>query len=243
MIKKSCLIRIFLRSFFIQSSFNFRGMQNLGFTFSVIPLIKAAGLDKMQASQLLNRHLQPFNTHPYLTGPVLGSVIRLEEETRDGRDVSEFKTTLMGPYAAMGDTFFWGAWRPFLAIAAVVLALEGVLWAPLIFLAIYNPLPIYVRLKGFVEGYRRGRRSIDFIGGLNLPGLAGKVRWISVILLGYLAMLLSREAGTAWVGGPELLTGVLALGVIVLCCLMISRGISALIILYATVPFFLLLSF
>jgi PTS system mannose-specific IID component len=243
MIKKSCMIRIFLRSLFIQSSFNFWRMQNLGFAFSVIPLIKSASMDAMQASQLLKRHLQLFNTHPYMTGPVLGSVIKLEEETSDGRDVSDLKNTLMGPYAAMGDTFFWGAWRPFLAIAAVLLALEGVLWAPLIFLLLYNPLPFYVRLKGFAEGYRQGKRSIDFIGGLHLPGLAGKVRWASVILLGILSMLLSRGAGNAYAVVPELLTGFLVLGVILLCFLMIKRGISAMIILYATMPFFLLLSF
>jgi PTS system mannose-specific IID component len=243
MTKTSCLIRIFLRSLFIQSSFNFWRMQNMGFAFAVIPLIKSAGMDAMQASQLLNRHLQMFNTHPYLTGPVLGSVVKLEEEARDGQKVSDLKITLSGPYAAMGDTFFWGAWRPFSAIGAVVLTVEGVLWAPLIFLALYNPVPFYVRLKGFVEGYRRGMRGIDFIGGLNLPGLAGKIRWMSVILLGLLAMLLSRSTGNTYAAVPELLWGFLFLGVILLCFLMITRGISTMKILYGTVALFLLVSF
>jgi PTS system mannose-specific IID component len=243
MTKTSCLIRIFLRSLFVQSSFNFWRMQNMGFAFAVIPLIKSADMDAMQASQLLNRHLQLFNTHPYLTGPVLGSVVKLEEEARDGQDVSDLKKTLMGPYAAMGDTFFWGAWRPFSAISAIVLTMEGVLWAPLIFLVMYNPVPFYVRLKGFIEGYRRGMRGIDFIGRLNLPGLSGKVRWISVILLGLLATHLSRSTGNAYAGVPELLLGLLFLGVILLCFLMLTRGISAMKILYGTVALLLLVSF
>jgi PTS system mannose-specific IID component len=136
-------------------------MQNLGFVFAVIPLIKSADMDDIEASRVLNRHLQMFNTHPCLAGAVLGSVVKLEEEIKDGREVEDLKKALMGPYAAMGDAFFWGAWRPFSAIGGVVLMMEGVLWAPLFFLILYNPVPFYVRLKGFIEGIARaGAASI-----------------------------------------------------------------------------------
>jgi mannose PTS system EIID component len=243
MMRTSCLIRIFLRSLFIQSSFNFWRMQNLGFTFAVIPLIKSISKDSLHTSQMLIRHLKSFKTHPYLTGTVLGAVVNLEEQTHDGLDVEELKQTLMGPYAAMGDAFFWGAWRPFSVIGAIVLLLEGLLWAPLIFLAIYNPIPFYVRLKGFIEGYCRGKRSIDFIGGLKLPDLAGKIRWASILLLGFLAMLLSRRAGQVYAVVPDLLLGLLFLGVILICFWMLTRGISAMKILYGMVALFLLISF
>jgi len=218
-------------------------MQNLGFVFAVIPLIKSAGMNGIEAARVLNRHLQMFNTHPCLTGAVLGSVVKLEEEIQDGREVEDLKKALMGPYAAIGDAFFWGAWRPFSAIGGVVLMMEGVLWAPLIFLILYNPVPFYVRLKGFIEGYRRCRRGIDFIGGLHLPGLAGKVRWISVVLLGILAVSISRNAGHAFAIVPNLLIGLLFSGVILLCFWMITRGISAMKILYGTVALLLLVSF
>lgn len=218
-------------------------MQNLGFTFALVPLIKSIGMNSRQASQLLSRHLQLFNTHPYLTGPVLGSIVKLEEEAHDGQQVMTLKKTLMGPYAAMGDTFFWGAWRPLSAIGAVVLAMEGVLWAPLIFLIFYNPLHFYVRLKGFVEGYRRGIRGIDFIGGLNLPGLASQVRWITVLLLGILAMLLFRNTGNAYPIFPGPLLAPLFLGTILLFYLMITRGISMMKILYGAAALSFLLSY
>lgn len=218
-------------------------MQNLGFVFAVIPLIKSAGMDGIAQSRMLSRHLQMFNTHPCLTGPVLGSVIKLEEDVQDGREVEDLKKTLMGPYAAMGDAFFSGAWRPFSAIGGIVLMMEGVLWAPLIFLILYNPVSFYVRLKGFIEGYRRGKRGIDFVGELHLPGLAGKVRWMSVILLGILAAAISRNAGHAYTIVPNLLMGILVSGVTLLCFWMITRGVSAMKILYGTVALLLLLSF
>ncbi len=217
-------------------------MQNLGFTFAVIPLIKSAGMNGFTISDLLNRHLQSFNTHPYMSGPVLGSVVKLEEEAHDGRHVAELKKTLMGPYAGIGDAFFWGAWRPFSAIGASVLAIQGIPWAPLMFLLIYNPAPLYVRLKGFIEGYRRGKRGIDFIGRLNLPGLAGKVRWISILLMAILAALLYESTKHVYTVVPNLLTGFIVLGTILSCFWMITRGISAIKILYGTVALFLLLS-
>ncbi|MCX5856944.1 MAG: PTS system mannose/fructose/sorbose family transporter subunit IID, partial [Deltaproteobacteria bacterium] len=119
----------------------------------------------------------------------------------------------------------------------------GLLWAPLVFLMMYNPVPFYVRLKGFIEGYRRGSRGIDFIGGLNLPDLAGKIRWASVLLLAILAVPLSQRAGHAYAVIPDLLMGFVFLGVILVCFWMLTRGGSAMTILYGTVALFLLLSF
>lgn len=242
MAKKSCLVRIFLRSLFVQSSFNIWRMQNLGVAFSLIPLIKALGMDALDASRLMSRHLQMFNTHPCLTGPVLGSVVKLEENAGDGREIEGLKQALAGPYAAMGDTFFYGAWRPFTALGAVALSLEGVLWAPLIFLIFYNPPAFYVRLKGFIEGYRRGRRGIEFVGGLDLPGLAGKVRLVSAVLLGVLTVMLAHSAVQHDAAMPTLLTGFLYSGVVLACFWLLARGISAMKILYGAVALLLLLS-
>jgi len=218
-------------------------MQNLGFAFALIPLIKTAGRDDLQTSRLLNRHLRLFNTQTYLTGPVLGSIAKLEEQTRDGLDVIQLKNTLMGPYAAMGDTFFWGAWRPMTAIGTVVLMMQSLLWAPLLFLILYNPVPFYVRLRGFVEGYRWGAQGVEFIGSLNLPALAGEIRWISIILLGISAITLTRKAGQTYAVMPDLLLGCLFMGSILACFWMMTRGISTMMILYGMVILFLLFSF
>ena len=72
--------RVFLRSLLIQSSLNFWRMQNLGFAFSSIPLVRKLGKNRRQISNMLTRYLQFFSPHPYMSGPVLGSVLRLEED-------------------------------------------------------------------------------------------------------------------------------------------------------------------
>ena len=150
-----------LRSFFIQTTLNFRRMQNLGFAMAIIPLIKEWNLTQKDAGRLLTRHLQMFNTHPYFAASIAGSVIHLEEEQIKGKganpsaDAVTVKQTLTGPYSAIGDTFFWGTLRPFAAIVSCVLAYMGYAIAPLAFLLLYTPAHIWVRLKGFLEGYRK----------------------------------------------------------------------------------------
>ena len=78
--KKTTLIKIFLRSFFIHTTLNFRRMQNLGFAMAIIPVIRELRLQKKESRQLLTTHLQLFNTHPYFSAPIIGSIVRLEEE-------------------------------------------------------------------------------------------------------------------------------------------------------------------
>ena len=233
--RTSCLVRIFLRSLLIQSSFNFWRMQNLGFAFAIIPMIRQGGGENGRASRILIRHLQAFNTHPYLSGPIIGSVVKLEEEAGDsaeGREIIEMKNTLMGPYAAIGDTFFWGAWRPFCMIPAVILAMEGFILAPLLFLIVYNTLHVWVRLKGFVEGYRRGKEGIHFVRGMSLPGLAGKIRWLSLIMLGIMMVLATRHMSGGLSSAPEIMISGLALATVLLCVWIKQKGVPTLLLLY-----------
>jgi len=233
--RTSCPIRVFLRSLLIHSSFNFWRMQNLGFAYAMLPLIRRKGLNRKDVSGFLVRHLEGFNTHPYLSGPVIGSIARLEETTEGsqaGPICSEVKNTLMGPYAAIGDTFFWGAWRPFSAIVAVLLAREGFILAPVFFLIVYNPPHFWVRCRGFLEGYRRGRDGIGFISAMNLPAAAGKIRWLSLAMLGVLAALVAQSTGHAIGSDPAFVPGALSLTVVLLCFWLLKMGATAILLLY-----------
>ena len=85
-------------------------MQNMGFAMAVIPLIKELRLDKKKSEKFLTEHLQMFNTHPYFSAPIIGSIVRLEEENvlkdQENADASSIKQSLMASYAAIGDIFF-----------------------------------------------------------------------------------------------------------------------------------------
>ena len=243
MMKRSTLLGIFLRSLTIQVSFNFWRMQNLGFAFAMLPLIRHREGDQVRVAAFLSSHLQMFNTHPYLASPVIGSVTGIEEDGEAPETVEDLKKVLMGPYAAIGDSFFWGALRSFSGVGAVILAFSETLLAPLAFLLLYTPAQLWVRGKGFLEGYHRRRNGIDFIRGLDLPGAAGRIRFLSLILIGVLAAVAVEMACRPRDFLPEILARAAALGLLILFSLGVHKGISPVKILYGMTLLCMVISF
>lgn len=211
-------------------------MQNLGFVFAVMPLIKKRDKTTGEISDFLQRHVQMFNTHPYLSAPILGSVAKAEEDlasNQDAASIVQLKKTLMGPYAAIGDTFFWGTLRPFAAIVAVAAALLGFLWAPVVFIVIYDPVHLWVRWNGFSEGYRLGNQGFKYVQALNLPALNPKIRWLSVAALSLFSVTWFRSAKPVALSGYQDIIICLAMLLLVLLCnWAIRKSISPLFLLY-----------
>ena len=220
-------------------------MQNLGFAFALLPLIREKKMSPEEEAEILTRHLQMFNTHPYLSTPIIGSITRMEEERRSGEEalsIVAVKQSLMGPYAAIGDTFFWGALRPFAGICAIIMAWIGLLFAPLGFVLIYMPVHLWIRLKGFLEGYRRGKQGIEFIRRIDLPHIAIRVRWFSLVGLAGCGLWLLRNDYTSAFSLTWIILSLGALAVILLCWWLIKKGISQVYILYAVVVLLMAIS-
>ncbi len=226
------LRKIFLRSLLIQGSWNFWRMQNLGFAFALMPLLSKP-LDRVEPRDFLLRHLQTFNTHPVFTAPILGVVSRLEEEG-SAEEAARFKETLMAPYAALGDSLFGNSLRPLSAAGALLFAFWGMLLAPVVYLALYNPLHLWVRLKGFAAGYGRGKDSVDFIRAMNVPQLASRIRWCVAFLLAVVAFLVAGGREHAIQGLVPLADKVLALSVILGTFFAVKKGVSVTAILYGS---------
>jgi mannose PTS system EIID component len=244
-LKNSTLVKIFLRSFFIHTTLNFRRMQNLGFAMAVIPVVREWNLSQKDAEIILTRHLQMFNTHPYFSASVIGAVVRLEEEQRCGdmsADAVVVKQSLMGPYAAIGDTFFWGALRPCAAIIAIILGWMGIIIAPLVFILIYTPAHFLVRIKGFIEGYRQGKQGIEFIRIMDLPRFSVRIRWISLIMLSVFAVLFTAKEKLPSIHLSGMVMNFGALAIILFCFLLIKRRISQFYVLYGAFVIFILIS-
>jgi len=222
----------------IQASWNVSRMQGLGFAYAIAPLA-AADVEpgQRETSALLTRHLQRFNTHPYMSAPIIGSVSRLEAENRFS-ETADLKNALMGPYAAIGDPFFWGSLRPFSGIAAVCLAIKGFFLAPLLFLILYNPVHLWVRIRGFITGWQQGKNAVEFIRRLELPAMSRRIRWCSTILLGCAAYLASTAGVFHDPFQPGLPGQVGALLVVLASFLAVRKGLSPLAILYGSVTFF-----
>ncbi len=177
------LARVFLRSLVLQASFNRRGMQNLGFAYALWPALEALYPDRTARTRAAARHLAFFNTHPYLASAILGGVIFHEERVASGEEnaevVERFKSALMGPFAAVGDSFFWLSLRPSAGIAAALLSPWIGLWAVAVFLVLYNVPHVAFRLLLFVDGYRRGDRVVERVAKAALPKWGARLRGVS----------------------------------------------------------------
>ncbi len=85
---------VFLRSNLFQGSWNFERMQALGFCFSMVPAIRRLYPENNDArKQAIKRHLEFFNTHPYVAAPVLGVTLAMEEKRANGAEIG----SLLGP--------------------------------------------------------------------------------------------------------------------------------------------------
>ena len=103
------LCKVFWRSLWLQSSWSFEGMQSLGFAYAVSPALQRIH-GKEEGSRLSRvRHLEFFNTHPFLAAAILGCVVRMEELGEGEETLSHAKTALMGAYGAVGDAFYLDA--------------------------------------------------------------------------------------------------------------------------------------
>lgn len=86
---KSDRKKVWWRSTFLQGSWNFERMQNLGWAYTLIPAIKKLYTKKEDQIAALERHLEFFNTHPYVAAPVMGVTLALEEERANGVEIDD----------------------------------------------------------------------------------------------------------------------------------------------------------
>ena len=103
------MVKTFWRAGFLQGSWNYERVQNVGFCFQMIPTIKRLykGDDKETAAAL-QRHLTFMQTTPVMTSLIGGISMAMEEERANGKPIDDatiasVKVGTMGPMAGVGD--------------------------------------------------------------------------------------------------------------------------------------------
>ncbi len=161
---------------FLQGSWNYERMQNGGWCYSIIPAIKKLYSKEEDRAAALKRHLEFYNTHPYVSAPVMGVTLALEEERANGMPVDDqtvqgVKVGMMGPLAGVGDPVFWFTVRPILGALGASLALSGSIVGPLLFFIVWNLVRIAFLWYTQEFGYKVGTSIAKDMSG----GLLGKV--------------------------------------------------------------------
>lgn len=194
-------IKIFFRALFIGAVFNFERMQNVGFVYILFPIIKRMYPERQLQKEVLLRHLEFINTHPYLVTSVVGLIISKEEELSKGKvgispnDISVLKSCLTGPLAGLGDSLFWATYRPLISFLAVIIILFAILLgkSPILgigfFLIVYNIVHLVVRYKGIKKGYLLKERLIEKISKVPFQNIKAILNIIGMIFLGGLSSI------------------------------------------------------
>ncbi|EOT27903.1 PTS system mannose/fructose/sorbose family transporter subunit IID [Enterococcus saccharolyticus] len=188
---KKDLNSMFWRSNFLLGSFNFERVQNMGFCFVMIPAIKRLYAPGQERNEALQRHLEWFNTQPWLTAPIFGVVSAMEEEKANkgempGSSIAAMKIGLMGPLAGVGDPIFWGTARPVLAALGASLAMAGSVSGPLLFFLLINAIRLVTKYYGLTLGYEKGNEIIKEMAGGTVKKLTEGASIVGLFVMGAL---------------------------------------------------------
>lgn len=175
------LKRVYKRWLFTsQLGWNYERMQGLGYTYTMMPLLRKFYKKPEELKEMVKVHMQFFNTHPHVAPIVLGADIAIEENKGiEGKEaVLGIKTGLMGPLAGIGDTLNGVIAKSVFGGIAGSLALGlksgGALMLPLVGIFLYtsyNFFAWWLRWVFLKLGYKEGVKLVS--------NLSGKLKYIT----------------------------------------------------------------
>lgn len=183
---------VFMRSNLLQGSWNFERMQALGFCYSMVPVIRRLYPENSEErKQAIRRHLEFFNTHPYVAAPILGVTMAMEEQRANGAPIDDaaingIKVGLMGPLAGVGDPIFWGTVRPVFAALGAGIAMSGSLLGPILFFVLFNLIRLLTLYYGVAYGYKKGANIVNDMDGSLLQKLTEGASILGLFVMGAL---------------------------------------------------------
>ncbi|AVK61872.1 PTS mannose family transporter subunit IID [Lactobacillus sp. CBA3606] len=169
-LSKSDRIHVWWRSTFLQGSWNYERMQNGGWAYSLIPALKKLYTTKEDRAAALKRHMEFFNTHPYVASPIIGVTMALEEERSNGAPIDDVtiqgvKVGMMGPLAGVGDPVFWFTAKPIIGALAASLAIGGSVMGPILYFVVWNIIRMAFMWYTQELGYKAGSAITDDLSG------------------------------------------------------------------------------
>jgi PTS system mannose-specific IID component len=188
--EKKLLKQLYWRSFTLYAAVTPSKQGASGFSYAVQPFLDTFYKGNEEGrKEAMVRQMSYFNTNVAMYPFILGIVASMEKENSEKEDFNEesinaIKTSLMGPLAGIGDSVFWGVLRTLSAGIAVGLAQAGNVFAPIVFLLLFN-LPVQIlRFKGGQLGYSLGSSYISSLyenGLINILTKAASIVGLAMV--------------------------------------------------------------
>lgn len=163
---KKNLQKVYWRSFGMEWDWNYERQMNMGYCYTLLPIIEKLYDKKEDQIEAMQRHLEFFNTTPHLVTLILGITCAMEESNAsqpdfDTQSISGVKISLMGPLAGIGDSFIWGTLRIIATGIGVSLANQGNILGPILFLLLFNIPAQGLRYFLLHKGYSLGATFLE----------------------------------------------------------------------------------
>lgn len=143
------------------NNFNYETQQGPSVVWAFSKVLRKIYPDDDEYVAALDNHFKYFNTTTAMAGMILGATLAMEE--RDGiksKDaVQALKTSLMGPFAGVGDTIIWILLPTIMGSIAGYMALQGNPLGAIIWILV-DILLFWVRIKLFDIGYDSGVKLV-----------------------------------------------------------------------------------
>ena len=181
------LNRMALRSYWLQSSFNYETMQSGGWLFAMIPGLEKVHTNKNDLAASMYHNLDFINTHPFLVTFVMGIVLSLEQNKLDTQTIRAVRISAASPLGGIGDALFWLTLVPITAGITSNMAINGNAAAPIIFLVIFNAVQFALRFWLMNWSYKLGTSAIDALTA-NMQAFTRAASIMGVFVVGCLVV-------------------------------------------------------
>lgn len=235
-LRGALLLGCFLRSYLVTAAYNTRGLQNIGFLFSIEPALAALYGPGEGLREARLRYASNYNCHQFFTPMLLGIFLHMETEIATGKldpaVQNAIKDTTANTLSAIGDSFFNGTALNTWAITVSCLILAGLPVAALALTVLLFVLLQVFKLATFILGLRNGLAVLSFLSRLDLINWGDRLKYLNALLAPlFLWLALPGSSAPSW-GGVALY--LLLIGWLV-GKLHMSRVLVALVLLVVTV--------
>ncbi|MDM8156289.1 PTS system mannose/fructose/sorbose family transporter subunit IID [Amedibacillus dolichus] len=190
-ISNKALNKVLLRTQGCQFAHNYERMQSLSLTYCFSPVLEELYKDRPKEEKVhaMQRYLEYFNTHPIAIPFILGIQAALEESTTEDQKetCTAIKTSLMGPFAGLGDSMLNLTWYPIAgSIGASMCINDGSLVGPLVMFLLINLLYWPLKYFGLHLGYTKGLELVQSGGMALFDRLGNMANVLGVVVVGCL---------------------------------------------------------
>lgn len=187
LITKKDLHKMCLRSWTIMCSWNYERQMHMGFMYGMAPILnKVYKNDEKKKREAYTRHMAFFNCTPQMTPFIMGLCASMEEQNAQAEEgnfntesISMIKTSLMGPFAGIGDSFFQGTLRIITFGIGLSFAKQGSILGPILAVGLFAIPSILAVFYGGKLGYESGNK---YLTKLYQEGLMDRVMQFASII-------------------------------------------------------------